>query len=67
MSSSIRRLTPSIQPKQSVSRTDSVQVSEGRPVCFLWNPTTTSVSESWFASSQARNASGLGEEARLYA
>jgi hypothetical protein len=57
-SSSTRRRTPSIQPWQSASSTDSDQVSDGLPVAAFQNPTSTSVSVAWCSSSQAPKAAG---------
>ena len=57
----MRRRTPSIQPKHSASSTDSGQVMLGFPVPRLWKPTSSSVSVSWLASSQARNSSGVSK------
>ena len=50
--------TPSIQPKQSASSTDSDQLMLALPEPFLKKTTSSSVSVSWCSSSQARNAWG---------
>ena len=43
-SASNARRTPSIHPTQSASSTDSGHVMLGLPLCFLWKPTSNSVS-----------------------
>src|SRR5690606_34367097 len=54
--SSMRLRTPSIQPKQSASSTDSDQDMFGLPVATLRKPTTSSEAEAWCACSQIRKA-----------
>src|SRR5687768_13085484 len=55
------RRTPSIQPKQSASSTDSGQVMLGFPEPFLWKPTRSSVAVSWFFSSHLRKSAGVAK------
>jgi hypothetical protein len=53
--------TPSIQPKQSASSTDSGQVRLGFPEPRRWKPTQSSVARAWCASSHARKRAGVAK------
>jgi len=58
----MRVRTPSIQPWQSASSTDSGQARLGSPVARLWKPTTTSVAVAACWSSQSRNSAALAKK-----
>src|SRR3954453_20958928 len=59
--SSIGFMWPSIQPKQRTSSTSSGQVMLGTPLSLRASLTQSSVSASWWASSQARRSSGVAK------
>ena len=55
----MRFRTPSIQPMQSASSTDSGQVMLGLPLPFLWNPTQTSTVPAACCANQSRIFAGV--------
>ena len=57
----MRLRTPSIQPKQRASSTDSDQVMLGRPESTLWNPTISSGVVAALVSSQRRKLLGFAK------
>jgi hypothetical protein len=53
--------TPSIQPKQSASSTDSGQLMLGKPDPTFRKPTINSRAVAWFVSSHARKWAALSK------